>query len=190
MMVAALAAVGAEASSARGRVHFVFRDQPPIAHTGGFGEPTCIACHFDGDINDSAGSLTIDGLPARYEPGRRYRLTVSVAHPGLKVAGFELSARYDAGSERGRQAGTLSATDERASVTADSGSRVQYAHHLRSGTMPVPPGVGSWIVEWTAPAAPLGSVVFHVAANASDDNDSPLGDYVFARSFPVPSSEK
>ena len=149
-----------------------------------------MACHFDGDINDAAGSLTIDGLPARYEPGRRYRLTVAVAHPQLRVAGFELSARYESGSDRGLQAGTLSATDERASVTADSGSSVQYAHHLRSGTTPVPPGVGRWVVEWTAPAMPSGPVVFHVAANAADDNDSPLGDYIFARSFTVRSDEK
>jgi hypothetical protein len=33
-------------------------------------------------------------------------------------------------------------------------------------------------------------VTFHVAANAANDNDSPLGDYIFARSVSVPIGEK
>jgi len=35
-----------------------FPDGPPPAHTGGFGEPTCRACHFDGDLNAEGGGLT------------------------------------------------------------------------------------------------------------------------------------
>jgi hypothetical protein len=182
-------AIGA-AGAAPPRVHSVMRDSPPLAHTGGFGEPTCIACHFDGDLNDPAGSLTLDSVPARYESGTRYRLTITVRHPELKLAGFELAARFATGPDSGKQAGTLSVGDDRAQVSVDDASRVQYAHHLRSGTTPVPPGVGRWTVEWTAPVAGSGSVAFHVAANAANDNDSPLGDYIFARSFTVGTREK
>jgi len=166
------------------------RDQPPLAHTGGFGEPTCLACHFDGALNDSAGSVGIEGLPARYTPGSRYRLVVTVRHPQLKLAGFELASRFATGADSGTQAGTLVATDDRAAVTPDDASRIQYAHHLRSGTTPLSAGVGRWTIEWVAPTTGSGAVVMHVTGNAADDNDSPLGDYIFARAVTVPTGEK
>ena len=189
-VVAVCAVEGAATGAAREHVHFVMRDQPPLAHTGGFGEPTCIACHFDGTLNDSAGSLTIEGIPARYQPGKRYRLTITVRHPELKLAGFELASRFATGPDSGRQAGALNTIDERAKVSTDDGTHVQYAHHMRSGTTPLPSGVGRWTVEWVAPTAGSAPVVIHVAANAANDNDSPLGDYIFARSVSVPIGEK
>ena len=190
-MVVAVFAIGtADASLTRPGVHGEMRDQPPLAHTGGFGEPTCLACHFDGELNDSAGSLLIEGVPARYEGGRRYRLTITVRHPELKLAGFELSSRFATGADSGKQAGTLAATDDRAGVTAEDATRIQYAHHLRSGTTPLSAGIGRWTVEWVAPTAGSGAVVIHVAGNAANDNDSPLGDYIFARSVTVPTREK
>jgi hypothetical protein len=166
------------------------RDQPPLAHTGGFGEPTCLACHMDGELNEAGGSLAIDGAPARYEPGGSYRLTITVKHPSLKLAGFELAARFASGADSAKQAGTLSVDDDRAGVTADDSTHVQYAHHLRSGTTPLSPGVGRWTVIWAAPRAGSGPVVIHVASNAANDNDSPMGDYIYARSVTVSSAEK
>jgi hypothetical protein len=190
-IAAALAAgVAAHASPTWPRAHPMMRDMPPLAHTGGFGEPTCTACHFDGGLNDAAGSLAIDGLPARYEPGRRYRLTITVRHPDLRLAGFELASRFATGPDSGRQAGSLAPTDDRAQVSTDETSRIQYAHHLRSGTTPLPPGVGRWTVEWTAPTAGTGPVAIHVVGNAANDNDSPMGDYIYARSATIPTGEK
>jgi hypothetical protein len=189
-IVGAFAIGTADASLTHPRVHTPMRDQPPLAHTGGFGEPTCVACHFDAALNDSAGAVTIDGVPARYQPGTRYRLTISVRHPALKLAGFELAARFATGPDSAKQAGVLSATDDRAAVTAGDVGGVQYAHHLRSGTTPLSPGLGRWTVEWVAPSAGSGPIVMHVAANAADDNDSPLGDYIFARSVSIPTGEK
>ncbi len=190
--IAAAFAIGtADASLTRPRVHTMgMRDQPPLAHTGGFGEPTCIACHFDGALNDSAGSLVIDGVPARYEAGRRYLLTITVRHPELKLAGFELASRYATGPDSGKGAGTLVATDDRAVSTVDDATNIQYAHHLRSGTTPLPGGVGRWIIEWVAPTAGSGPVVIHVAGNAANGDDSPLGDWIFARSATVQTGEK
>ena len=197
--VAAFAFGAADASPARGRpdvslppasMHAAMREGPPLAHTGGFGEPTCIACHFDGELNEPSGSLTIDGVPARYAARARYRLTITVRHPELQLAGFELSARFATGADSGKQAGTLTIDDDRAAISTDSATRVQYAHHLRSGTTPLSPGVGRWTVSWAAPSAGSAPVIIHVAANAGNDNDSPLGDYIFARSVSIPTGEK
>ena len=188
--IAAFAFGAADAAPAALRAHPPMRDMPPLAHTGGFGEPTCIACHFDFELNDPAGSIAIDGAPARYAPGTRYRLTITVRHSALKLAGFELSARFAAGPDSGKQAGTLSVTDDRAGVSTEDATRIQYAHHLRSGTTPLSPGLGRWTVEWTAPTAGSGPVAIHVAGNAADDNDSPLGDYILAKSISIASNEK
>jgi hypothetical protein len=185
-----MGAASASASASRERVHRLLRDAPPLAHTGGFGEPTCLTCHMDGELNETGGTLVIEGLPARYAAGRRYVLTVAVSHPELRAAGFELSARYESGPDSARQAGALAVSDDRAKVSTEETTRVQYAHHLRSGTTPLPAGSGRWTIAWIAPATPSGPVVFHVAANAANDNDSPMGDYIYARSFTVRASEK
>jgi hypothetical protein len=42
-------------------------------------------------------------------------------------------------------------------------------------------GANTWTVEWTAPAAPAAAVQFNVAANASNNDDSPLGDYIYLK---------
>jgi len=180
----------ASAAASRSRVHVVLRDQPPLAHTGGFGEPTCLQCHMDGELNETGGSLTIEGLPARYQPGQRYRLTVVVVHPELRLAGFELSARYESGPDSARQAGALAVEDDRSRVSIDETSRVQYAHHLRSGTTPLRSGSGRWTILWTAPAGGSGPVAFHLAANAANDNDSPMGDFIYAHGMVVRTAEK
>jgi hypothetical protein len=36
-------------------------------------------------------------------------------------------------------------------------------------------------MDWTAPSADAGPVQFNVAANASNNDDSPLGDYIYTK---------
>jgi len=36
-------------------------------------------------------------------------------------------------------------------------------------------------MNWPAPAAAAGPVQFNVAANASNNDDSPLGDYIYVK---------
>ena len=38
----------------------VYAEHPPLGHTGGFGEPTCHACHFGGEVNGGDGTLAVD----------------------------------------------------------------------------------------------------------------------------------
>ena len=166
------------------------RNAPPPGHTGGFGEPSCHKCHWEGDLNEPAGTLAIEGLPARYQPAVRYRITVTLRHPELATAGFELSARYERGPDVGKQAGSFTPTDERSAVTKVDSTGVSYLHHVRAGTIPVEPRTGRWVVVWTAPLAGSGPVVFHLAANATNDNDSELGDYVYTKSVSVGMGEK
>jgi hypothetical protein len=152
------------------------RDRPPPAHTGGFGEPTCQECHFEADVGAGPGSLVLEGLPDAFVPGTAYTLTLTLAQPRMRAGGYQLAARFEEG---GRQAGSFAVPDaesRRSDLTMLDG--VQYAHHVADGTATTAPDTARWTVVWLAPAE-LGAVLFHAAANAADDDSSPLGDYIY-----------
>lgn len=150
----------------------VYRKGPPPGHTGGFGEPTCAVCHFDVGTPDPAGGVTVSGIPGEgFRPGERYLVRLRLNRPGLRAAGFQLSVR----TEEGAQAGTLEALDDRGAVTV--GERgIPYAHHTEAGTAAA--DSADWVVAWTPPAGNR-PVHLHVAANAADGDDSPLGDHIY-----------
>jgi hypothetical protein len=150
-----------------------FDARPPLAHTAGFGEPSCRECHFDGPERP-ASALSLGGVPERYQRGATYRLEITIRDSTAKVGGFQLAARVAAGPHAGTQAGTLCAVDSRVAVVADSTTGVQYASHALAA------GADSlrWQIEWRAPTADVGAVVFHVAANSANDDDSQFGDAI------------
>lgn len=152
-----------------------YRTGPPAGHTGGFGEPTCVACHWEEPVG--AGSLRLD-VPARYQAGVAYEIAVELRDPALAAAGFQLGARFAEGERAGEQAGQLAAVDS-AVLVVTSESGVEYAGHSAAGTGPAGEGRARWVVRWTAPAGG-GPVVFHAAANAANDDASEFGDRIHA----------
>ena len=162
---------------------------PPPGHTGGFGEPTCRACHFDAPEEPEAGALVVDGVPAVYRPGAEYAITVTLRDPRLERSGFQLAARFAGeetgagaagGAEGGRQAGRLLASGPRVEVVEHGDPPVLYARQTLAGATPEGDREASWSVRWIAPPEPAGPVLFHATANAANDDDSELGDAVHA----------
>lgn len=156
-----------------------FVEDPTPGHTGGFGEPTCRSCHFDNPPDDPQGALRLGGVPERAASGATYRLAVVLERPGLERGGFQLAARLGAGERRGEPAGRLEPVDERVRVTRVEEAGVAYAHHTPRGTFAEVPGELRWELDWTAPDDLAGPVRFHVAANASNYDDSELGDFIY-----------
>ena len=177
--LAALALVGASLAAVP-----VFKTGPPPGHTGGFGEPTCRACHSDAGLNEPGGELTLSGAPANYEPGQTYQLEVVLRRAGMLRAGFQLAARFADGSATGKQAGVLAPGDARSIITWDTLTHVSYIEHNLAGTA-LSGDAGHWIVRWTAPATAPGPVSFNVAGNAANDDDSPLGDFIYTTALRV-----
>jgi hypothetical protein len=171
-----LAALGAAALLGR----TLFKAGPPPAHTGGFGEPTCRQCHFDNALNEPGGTLTLDGVPATYLPGAAYELTVTLRREGMLRAGFQLAARFADGDSTARPAGRFLPADARTAVVWDTTTHVPYIEHTEAGTA-VSDAAARWAFRWTAPARPRRAVVFHLAGNAANDDDSPLGDFIYTR---------
>ena len=148
----------------------------PPGFSGGFKETSCDACHFENEINAKPGELTITGVPERFAAGERYALTITLSRPGMRIGGFQLTARM---AEGGAQAGTLApAEGEEKRLAIEARGNIQYANQRQPGTAPVAPDTARWTLLWTAPntAAP---VAFHVAANAADNDESVRGDYVY-----------
>jgi hypothetical protein len=153
-----------------GAAGLAYRDGPPPDRTGGFGGGSCHACHADNPVNAAGGSLQVTGVPERYEPGRVYRITVTLERAGLSTAGFQITAR----TTNRAFAGTWRALDDRAGVVDGFAQQTS-----RGARAPGAEGVNRWELEWTAPAAPVGDVLFHAAANASNDDASALGDFIY-----------
>jgi len=163
-----------------------YAEGAPPGFSGGFKEDSCHACHFHEEVNAAPGRVTIEGVPATFTPGQHYTLTLTLQRTGMKLAGFQLAARF---IDDGAQAGTLAAgPDEGDRVGVESQSGVQYAGQKKAGVPVGADGAARWTIEWTAPSrgAP---VAFHVSANAADGNESADGDFVYtasAESAPPP----
>ena len=155
-----------------------YPDGPPPAHTGGFGEPTCTACHDDYDLDEGPGSLSVHGLPARLEPGTVYELQVFLRHEGMNRAGFELSSRFTDGT----QAGRLAPFDEGTQLVTANG--VEYVGHSDAGSHVRGDSIG-WAVRWTTPESLHSEILIHAAANAANGDDSPFEDWVYAGAWTV-----
>jgi hypothetical protein len=63
-------------------------------------------------------------------------------------------------------------------VKVEAAAGIHYAGHTEPGSRLAAPGAAEWPIVWTAPAS--GPITFSAAANAADDDRSPMGDYVYA----------
>jgi hypothetical protein len=168
-------------------IGIAYREGPAANVTGGFGEPSCRECHFDQQLNDASGRLSLRGVPARFRARQAYQVTVALDRPGMTRGGFEISARFASGTLRGTQAGSWRALDDFVQIIrSETDSALLFVQHNGSGSVAASPGSASWTMEWAAPESET-DVQFNVAANASNDDASPLGDYIYvqeARSTP------
>jgi hypothetical protein len=104
-----------------------------------------------------------------------YPLRVVIGQPGQSRWGFELSARF---SGSGQQAGQLIPTDLMTQVKDSAG--IQYIEHTAAGTRQgTTDGPVEFQFSWVAPSPATDSVVFNAAGNASNEDGTPQGDYIY-----------
>ena len=75
----------------------------PPANRSGVSGVTCSTsgCHGQFPANAGEGNVSITGLPAEWTPGATYPLQVSVAHPGDRQYGFQMTAVDSNGAQAG-----------------------------------------------------------------------------------------
>ena len=163
------------ATTVRLMASHAYADGAPPGFSGGFKEDSCHACHFHEELNAAPGRITIEGVPATFAPGERYVLTITLRRAGMKLAGFQMTARF---KDNGAQAGTLSrGPDDVDRVGVETQEGIQYAGQKKAGT-PVAADAGKWTIVWTAPKTG-GPVIFNVSANAANGNGSADGDFIY-----------
>ncbi len=161
-----------------------FKEGPYPNVTGGFGEQSCHLCHLDNPLNDPDGSVNVSGVPPTFTPGEKYGVTITLTRDDMRRGGFEIAARFASGRARGKQAGTWTVRDARAQLIPGAVDKaLTFVQHNLAGSRTATRGVNTWTIDWTAPAAGLAPVQFNVAANASNNDDSPLGDYIYLKSL-------
>lgn len=158
-----------------------YQNGPMPGVTGGFGGPTCTMCHQGQPPGPRDGKLSLEA-PREFRPGQIYQLRITLARRNLSVGGFEIAARFQSRPAVGAQAGALRSLDPRTQVIVGANG-VQFAQHTEAGSRAVPPGTLTWVVEWHAPDEAPGNVVFHVAANTTNGDASPLGDRIHTAEF-------
>lgn len=127
----------------------------------------CTQCHDHHGVNTGAGSVKITGLPAPYEPGKTYTLSVTTAQSGRIRFGFQLTAL----DTSNRKAGTLASRDGNTQVLAATGpGNRQYIEHTQQGTLSQVTGSRTWQINWTAPSTDIGTVRFFFAGNATNNS--------------------
>lgn len=152
------------------------------AFTGGFGEQTCRNCHFDYGLNPEGGRLSVTGIPGKVAAGDTVEITIEVEREEMGSAGFQLSARY----ENGSQAGQFKVGENDRIVFSESvPDSSQYVQHTRESTEPSEANKNYWNVTWRAPESVSETVIFKVAANAGNGDQSEFGDFIYASEFKV-----
>jgi hypothetical protein len=161
-----------------------FKEGPYPNVTGGFGEQSCHLCHLDNPINEAGGSVQVEGIPPTYKAGESYPVTITLSRADMRRGGFEIAARFTSGRRKGTQAGTWQLRDGRAQLIPGAVDKaLTFVQHNLAGSRAATAGVNRWTIDWTAPDAPQAPVQFNVAANASNNDDSPLGDYIYLKTI-------
>ena len=161
-----------------------FGPDPGFTNAPGDNKTSCIntGCHV-GTVNQFTGSVKVTAASgSSYTPGQTQVLTVTIADPAQKGAGFEMTARLTSNAT----AGDLNTADNLTQVIcADASNKTagkacpaqfptQYAEHNLNGWSASRSSAGSYSykVNWTAPAAGSGTVTFYVAGNASSNGST------------------
>lgn len=179
LLLGAFAATGAFAASAG--------PQPSMTGTPAIGaepaEGTCVQCHNSFAVNpDQDGVLTLEGVPAKYEPGKTYTLTVRISNKDATRLrwGFQMTA---IAMKDGAGAGAFTATDAGTTQVLESMTNTRtYIEHNYGGTAIGQAGGNSWTFDWTAPKSDVGKVGFFAASNSANADGSNQGDRIYTKS--------
>lgn len=157
---------------------YAYETGPDRGYTDAPGDiGNCTSCHDDHMANSGSGRVSVGNIPAVYQPGQAYTLTINLQDASRRRWGFELTAI----DKNGRRAGTLAPLDNTTQVAMNGfpESDRQYITHSTFGTFPGTAGGHTWQLQWTAPGADIGTVRFYVAGNAADNSGTNRNDLIY-----------
>ncbi len=145
------------------------------------GDSVCYSCHNQGTANQGNVKLTFngDGSATSYTPGATIPINIVITDTAggrpRPTWGFELAARFSNGSA----AGTLVAVNSNTKVSTLSFPNAGKPVISHNGAVVAAGNSFTFTINWTAPAAGSGNVVFSVAANAANGDGDLTGDRIY-----------
>ena len=147
---------------------------------------SCTQCHAGTPLNGGGGSVLVqfpNGLT--YTPGQAQTLTVLINDAVAATYGFEMTARLEIGPS-GQQAGSFTPGQNQKVVCSDNavepaggcgGNGLQWIEHTQ------PSFTNTISVQWTPPGPGAGNVHLYVSANATNGDNTPRGDHIYAADY-------
>lgn len=173
---------------------YAYATGPDARNTGAPGDNTCAqsGCHTGTAVNGGPGSVKIT-FPGelKYTPGVKQRLVVQVTDAGMRLFGFQATARRETNLTRD-QAGTFTPADNTTQVLCDSADTlgqnrpnagcpanfpVEFIEHARAVAS------GTFSFDWTPPATNVGNIRIYVAGNAANGNGQNTGDRIYTANY-------
>jgi hypothetical protein len=160
-----------------------------VGYTGGIREQgrTCgtTQCHHvigGGNVNQRDSLITSSVPPEGYRSGFTYQMAVTLTEPFRVKYGFMASPQ--ANNAVGDARGTLSVVDDSAQLR--TGNNYIAVSHTEKGNQ-APNETKTWHFNWQAPSqVGLGEVLFFVACNASNNDDTTTGDRIYLDTMFLP----
>jgi len=147
---------------------------------------SCTQCHAGTPLNGGGGSVRLQ-FPAglTYTPGQAQNINIVIADGVAATYGFEMTARLESGPNT-QQAGDFAAGANQKVVCSNNaiepaggcgGNGIQWLEHSQ-------PSLANTIaVQWTPPAAGAGNVHIYVSVNATNGDNTRLGDHIYAADY-------
>ena len=142
------------------------------------GGADCTSCHT-GTVNTGGGSVTITSSPSLasgYTADADYTISVTVAKAGQTAFGFGFEALKSGNTD----GGILSSINAGSQSMVGTGPTNMVHNGSGVGT-----GTFTFTFNWKAPATSTGTVTFYAAGNATDDDGTASGDFVYTSSLVV-----
>ena len=147
---------------------------------------SCTQCHAGTALNGGGGSVRVTfpgGLT--YTPGQSQNLIIQINDAVAATYGFEMTARLESGPST-QPAGRFTAGQDQKVVCSNNavepaggcgGNGIQWIEHTQ------PSLTGMFVVQWTPPSAGSGNVHIYVSANATNGDNTPLRDHIYAANY-------
>ena len=158
------------------------------AYTGAISEGNCTSCHSSYSLVTSGTQWNRirmrSNIPSTgYLPDSTYTITITYAESGISKFGFQLTGLDTTNAA----AGTFSTSDSRTSTSSTSvgGKTRYYIGQTTTGSARVATDSTAWTFKWKAPSTNVGKVKFYTTVNATNNNGSDNGDYIYKKDFTI-----
>ncbi len=157
-------------------------------YTGAISEGNCTSCHSSYSLVTSGTQWNRirmrSNIPSTgYLPDSTYTITITYAESGISKFGFQLTALDTTNTA----AGTFSTADTRTSTSSTSvgGKTRYYIGQTTTGSARVATDSTAWTFKWKAPSTNVGKVKLFTTVNATNNNGSDNGDYIYKKDFTI-----